>query len=31
MFYFISEQQSEAAYNLAQYITDYVTVKMGLL
>jgi hypothetical protein len=31
MFRFISEQQSEAARNLAQYVTDYVTAKMGPL
>jgi hypothetical protein len=31
MFRFISEQQSEAARNLARYVTDYVTAKMGPL
>jgi hypothetical protein len=31
MFRFISEQQSEAAHNLAWYVMDYVTAKMGPL
>jgi hypothetical protein len=29
MFYFISEQESEAARNLARYVTGYVTAAMG--